>query len=513
MAQSRFSLTKPERLQGLRNAFSFDLRSIALFRILLALIILWDLALRSQHLSAFYTDSGVLPREFWLQLANPWHWSIHAASGQLWWQLTLFILAALVAIGLLVGYRTRLMAWLSFILLASLLNRNALILNSGDQLLAVMSFWSLFLPLNARWSVDAALQHELKTHHNTHRFKPDGAQLYFSMATVAIVLQILYLYVFTVLLKTGDAWIPRFDAAFHAVSLDQLATPVAIWARQFPVFFTIATIYVLVVEFLAPILVLLPFAVSSNKPITWPWPRIAGLLLLASLHLGFALMLHIGLFPFIGFMALSLLIPSAVWISRYQRKNNSERETSIGNITIYYDEDCGFCLKMCLILREMLLHPPVKILTAQSDPAIHDIMQRHNSWVIKEANNTTHIHWHAMQFLFAQRWPFKPLGWLMKFKPFMAIGNATYRWVAENRATMSNITAWLLPWQNISLRPTWIGSLVAAFLLIAVSVYNVTGMPGYLQYRPQIIDATVRITRLEQRWDMIAPQPLSLIHI
>jgi len=291
-----------------RTAFSLDLRSIALFRVLLALLILWDLALRSQHLTAFYTDNGVLPREAWLQLTSAWHWSLHASSGHLWWQLTLFILAALFAFGLLIGYRTRIMAWASFILLASLINRNALIVQGGDQLLVVMSFWALFLPLNARWSIDAALQPELKAHPNSHRFNPDAPQLYFSVATVAAVLQILYLYVFTALLKTGEAWMPRLDAAFYAVSLDQMATPVAIWARQFPMFFTVATVYVLAVEFLAPLLIVLPFSAPKKNRLIWPWPRIVGLLLLASLHVGFLLMLHIGLFPFIDFMALSLLI-------------------------------------------------------------------------------------------------------------------------------------------------------------------------------------------------------------
>lgn len=519
------SFSQPSWLARTRTAFSLDLRSIALFRVLLALVILWDLALRSQHLAAFYTDSGVLPREFWLQLTNPWHWSIHAASGQLWWQLLLFALASLFAFGLLIGYRTRLMAWLSFILLASLINRNALIVQGGDQLLVVMSFWSLFLPLNARWSVDCALQPELNANPNTKRFHSDGPQLYFSIATVAIVLQVLYLYVFTALLKTGDAWVLRFDAAFYAVSLDHMATPIAIWARQFPVFFTAATVYVLAVEFLAPILVLLPFsappkqnsgqstesllASPNERPIQWPMARIIGLLLLASLHLGFVFMMHIGLFPFIDFMALSLLIPSAVWMGLHQRQKSTRRYNAIRGITIYYDEDCGFCLKMCLILRELLLHPTVPIVTAQSDAAIHDIMLRNNSWVIKDANNTTYIHWHAMQFLFNQRWPFKPIAWIMKIKPLMTLGNATYRWVALNRGTMGNIAAWALAWRKITLRSTGIGGALAAFFLMAITIFNITGIPGYSQYRPSVIDAAIRVTRLDQKWDMFAPYPLT----
>jgi len=479
-------------LDRLKTVFSIDLRTLALFRILLAVLILWDLVLRSSDLVAFYTDQGVLAREFYLALANPWHWSLHAASGAVWWQILLFCLAALIALALLMGYRTRLMAFLSFVLLASLINRNTLILTGGDQLLVVMSFWSLFLPIGARWSIDAALQPELQNNPNQHRFQPDKPQLYFSVATIAVILQVLYLYFFTALLKTGDAWISRFDAAFYAVSLDQFATPIAIWLRQFPPLFTVGTVYVLVVEFLAPLLVLLPFA--------WPRFRIVGLLLLASLHAGFLFMLHIGLFPLIDFMSLSLLIPSALWIYLHEKRVNSKTHNSVSAITIYYDEDCGFCLKMCLILRELLLNASVPILPAQSNPTIYAIMERENSWVIQDANGTNHTHWHAMQFLFTHKILFKPIAWLMRLKPLMAWGNQLYRWVANNRGIMGNVTAWLLPWRSVSVRPTVVGTVVAAFFLYAVTFYNITGLPNKGQYRPAHVNTAIRIARLDQRW-------------
>src|SRR5690349_23638509 len=42
--------------------FGIDLRTLALFRVCLALIILLDLALRARDLTAHYSDYGVLPR-------------------------------------------------------------------------------------------------------------------------------------------------------------------------------------------------------------------------------------------------------------------------------------------------------------------------------------------------------------------------------------------------------------------------------------------------------------------
>ena len=485
---------------SVRTVFTLDLRSIALFRIALALLILADLVLRSADLTNFYTDGGVLPRRYWLELTHPLHASLHAASGELWWQLLLFVLAALSGAGLAIGYRSKLMAVLSFVLLTSLLNRNGLILQGGDQLLAVMSFWSLFLPLGARWSIDAALQPEHRTNPNVPRFDPQTVQAWFTIATIAIVFQVLFLYFFTALLKTGDAWRVRFDAAFYAISLQHFATPIAIWVRQFPWVLTVGTLYVLVVEFIAPLLVLAPFR--------WPWLRLIGLALLASLHVAFLLMLHIGLFPLIDFMSLSLLIPSVVWIWLARRTSNPRHEA----IVLYYDEDCGFCLKMCLILREFLLPDTVKILQAQQYPAIFAVMDRENTWVVTDADGQRYIHWHAMAFLFCQRWPFKPLGWLMRLPPLMAIGNRVYGWVAVNRYIMSRITERWAPYRPLRLKRSLIGGGLALFFFVVVVIYNVSGLPDRAGLRTAFpfVEPAARVTRTDQRWDMFAPFPLTI---
>ncbi|MBX2839185.1 MAG: DUF393 domain-containing protein [Gammaproteobacteria bacterium] len=484
-------------LQKWKTVFSIDLRTLALFRVMLATLVLWDLLLRSFDMKAFYTDSGVLPRKLWVEAVNIHHLSFHAANGNLWWQILLFLAAAFFAFCLFFGYRTRLMSMLTWLMLMSINNRNPYLMQGGDQLIIVMSFWAMFLPIGARWSVDAALQPHYKEDPNNHRFKPQNLQPYFSLATVAVLFQVLYLYFFTALLKNGDAWIKDFDAAFYAVSLQHFATPIGEWIRQFPGFLKLGTVYVLAVEFIAPIIVLLP--------IFWPWLRIAGLLAMASLHVAFLLMLHIGLFPLIDFMSLSLLIPGIVWVWWASKRKQDQRS----GIVIYYDEDCGFCLKMCLILREFLLPNDVKILRAQNYTHIHTIMERENSWVVTDAQGNPYTHWQAMQFLFKQSWPFKPIGWVMSFPPFMKIGSWVYRWVATNRGTMGDITAVVLPYRKVSISPTVIGSLIALFFWYVVTAYNITGVPGNGQYRTKHVEQAIRTTRLDQHWSMFAPKPLT----
>ena len=481
--------------------FSLDLRSIALFRVLLGLLLLWDLLLRSFDLSDFYTDAGVLPRHHLLSISSKWYWSLHAASGELWWQILLFTIAGTAAVALVVGYRSKWAAAISFFLLASLLNRNGLILQGGDQLLVIMCFWSLFLPLGARYSIDASLLPEYEHNPNTYVGREDIVQSYFSMATIAIVFQILYLYIFTAIMKTGDAWLVRFDAAFYAVSLQQFATPIGDWIKQFPTLLGLSTRYVIAVEFIAPLLVLCPFF--------WPWIRLTGLLLLASLHMAFLLMLHIGLFPLIDFMALSLLLPGAAWTMVPSKVQTTSIKTRLNSIKLYYDEDCGFCLKMCLILRTFLLTTDTQIHPAQQYPEIYAIMEKENSWVVTDENNQPHIHWHAMVLLFSSRTVFKPIAWVMSFPPFLAAGNRIYRWIANNRGVMGTLTQRVIPYRASTVKPTIFGTLAAAFMFYIVTSYNVYALPQIKQSAPSHVSRIAKTARVDQRWDMFAPYPLT----
>lgn len=491
------SLESDNWLSRLKTVFSIDLRSLALLRILMALLILADLILRSPNIQMFYTDVGVLPRTKWLAVNNQWYLSLHAASGALWWQIVLFCLAAVFAIGLLVGYRTRLMNILSWLLLASLMNRNEMVLQGGDILLVVMTFWAMFLPLGAKWSIDAALQPEHQRNPNQLRFAPEKAQLYFSVATIAVIFQVLFLYFFTALLKTGDAWRFPFDAAYYTLEIQHFVTPIGSWFKEFSPLLPVGAAFVIFAEFVGPVLVLLPFK--------WPITRIIGLLMLASLHVAFLLFLHIGLFPLIDFMSLTILIPSIVWIYLAKRKQRSKS----AQVTMYYDEDCGFCLKMCLILREFLLPDTVKILPAQRYDEIYPIMERENSWVITDANTKTYTRWHAMAFLFTQSWLFKPIGWLMKFPPFMLLGNKIYNTVANNRNTMGVFTATALPFRPVKLKTNLFGQALAGLCFAGVVVFNISTLPGMSYMRIKPINIPMRILRIDQKWSMFAPKPLT----
>ena len=119
------------------------------------MLLLVDLADRARLLVANYTDAGAHPRAAALTYYQHGLPSLHLMAGSARAQIALFVLAGVAAALLAVGWRTRIATFVSWFLLGSLHARNELVLDGGDHLLRYLLFWCLFLPLGARWSLDA----------------------------------------------------------------------------------------------------------------------------------------------------------------------------------------------------------------------------------------------------------------------------------------------------------------------------------------------------------------------
>ena len=178
-----------------RARFEVDARSLAAMRIVLGLTLLADLIYRAGYMTTFYTDQGVYPVAVYEATYGQYTGlSLHALSGELWLQQLLFVIAGLVAILFVLGYRTRLTGALSFVLLVSLQARNPTVLNGGDRLLMVVLFVSLLAPLGERWSIDALRRGSARAS-------------VASMATVAVLLQPLVVFTSNAILKhRGEKW-------------------------------------------------------------------------------------------------------------------------------------------------------------------------------------------------------------------------------------------------------------------------------------------------------------------
>ncbi|MEP0942444.1 MAG: HTTM domain-containing protein, partial [Rhizobiaceae bacterium] len=367
----------------LRTIFSIDLRTLALFRILLGIYLLLNVLSRAQDLVAHYTDFGVLPRHIQIGLLADGSWSLHMFNGTATAQALLFLLAGLAAIGLTLGWRTGLMTLISWALLLSVQNRNIFILSGEDNLALLLTFWALFLPIGARYSIDFALSRQ-------HGSDPTSNS-YWSWATVALLLQGMSMYFFSALLKSDPIWIPDGQAVYYALNLDYMATSFALWFRQFQTLMQGLTYYVWVLELVGPILIFSPI---FHRPV-----RAVLMLLFITMHLGFWLFLEIGLFPFISIVMNLTFMPGWMWDQIEDRL----RPRAAPKVTIWYDQDCGFCLKMCHILKVFLLLPGTQLKPAQQDPEIGKILEANNSWVVTLGNERA-LKWAAFGLLI-KAWP------------------------------------------------------------------------------------------------------------
>jgi hypothetical protein len=290
-------------LNYLKEHLAFDLRALALMRIAVAFVILLDLSIRISDLEAFYANTGVAPLSMIFQYKwNDYYFSFHAISGLWQVQLILFIIAACSALLLLIGYRTRLFTFISWILLLSLHNRNVLILQGGDDLLRMILFWGMFLPWGQRYSVDSILGKE--THTNTSIF---------TLGTLAYVLQISYLYTGSALLK-GPEWHTKLDALYYVYSLDQIAYPHTQWLYFYPELLKVLTGIAFWFEMLVPLLFLIPI---QNAVF-----RMVAVILIIGFHSFNTFSLLIGLFPVIG-MATSLGLLPSFFMDWFERKTQS----------------------------------------------------------------------------------------------------------------------------------------------------------------------------------------------
>jgi predicted DCC family thiol-disulfide oxidoreductase YuxK len=471
-------------MHGLRQVFGIDLRGLALLRVALGAILLADLFIRGGDLVAHYSDAGAMPVDLIAGRASDWRISLHLLNGSAVYQACLFLLAAAFALALMLGYRTRLATALSWLLLLSLHNRNPLVLQGGDNLLLLLLFWGMFLPLGARASIDAALDRD-----------PPSGNRYASLASAAILIQAMSVYFFSAMLKSAPDWLPDGTAVYFAFHIDQFATPVAEWLRQFPGLMRTLTFYVWWLELLGPLLIFSPWL---RVPL-----RTTLVVLFVSMEIGFMACLRIGLFPFISIASILLFLPGEVW-DRIARRIATARRAGL---TMFYDADCGFCEKTCRILRELLILPGARILPAQPDPRVGPVLEAENSWVVEDAAGGQYLRF-AGVIAVLEHSPW--LGWLariMRIGPFSRLGDRLYRWIADYRPTLSRITRRALPWRHRPVRQGIAGGILALGMLVYVTAWNVTTLPQAQLRFPPSLRPIRDVLRLDQHWNMFAPRP------
>lgn len=480
-----------------RRPVSLDLRSIAAFRVGLGLLALADIVQRAQDLQAHYTDWGLLPRGVLIQQHMFYAVTcIHLMSGTAAGIAILFVLHGLAAGALIVGWRSRTMAFVLWFLTYGLHLRNPMVLQGGDDLLRMLFFWGMFLPLGARFSVDAGLHQDAGTCSIVPGLQsaPQSNNRLLNVATVALVGQLVLLYACTALFKTGAAWHQEASAVYYALNYDQLAKPFGIWLRQFAWLLPPLTHVTFWTEAAAPFLLLMPWAFGPVRALTC--------ILLMLMHHAFAACLILGLFPWIDMVSLIALLPSWFW-SQLSRRCDWQQQKLV---TIFYDDDCTFCKKMVQVLRQFLLLPDVSVLPAQSDPAANALMLQEDSWVVRQGNNDVTM-WRAFVVLAAVSPVLRPVVAVLRWPRVDALGQGMYRGVARRRGWLSHMSRRYCPWAPVAQATAWPVSALAGVAFALVLAWNVQTLNGPKLAVPEPLRTWALALRLDQRWNMFSPFP------
>jgi predicted DCC family thiol-disulfide oxidoreductase YuxK len=418
-----------------RTYLQIDLRSLALGRIVLGLVLLADLLRRVPYLRDLYSNLGLIPNHTVLwrppfpRIFSVFFMASLPEEAALW-----FLIAFVCFFCFLIGYRTRLFHLLSFVMTTSLHNRVLAAENWGGVAIGVLMIWTAFLPLGRRFSVDAiraslrARPDETPADLGAGVPPPDERQTT-SMAALGLLLQIAAIYWLNFVHKSGPTW--RDGSAVHYVLWqERIVTWVGLQVREHaPYAFTkLLTEGTLVIEAAAAFLVL--------SPVFWRSTRFLAALLLVGLHGGIALLVNLGIFSFAMMAFQPFLLTDAQWafFSRLVPRRGRAR-------TVFYDVDCGVCWAVVRVLARMDVHHRLRwvpnselgALPKGVDPELLD----RTMLVLDPATDRRWTRAAAFAEIFGAL-PFGRLwAWPMRLPGVRTLADRAYDLFARNRTTVS----------------------------------------------------------------------------
>lgn len=477
-------------LSFLKKTLSLDLRSLALYRILMGLIVMADVITRLPDITNLYTDIGLVPRAlFTAEMSQPWSFSLHLANGSFGFIAFMFGLHLLFGIMLVVGFKSRWAMLGAFIMTVSVHNRNWLVNNGGDDILRAILFISIFLPLNRRFSIDSAMEKE-KTE-ETDSFSTWGLTFF---------LQVFCIYFVSYILKTHAIWRTEWTAMFYSSRLDIFATPIGIWMRDKIILMKILTAFSIYLEWGGPLLLVGSFVFGKR----WWIPRSLIVLMFIGFHFGIILTMSIGVFPYTCIAMWTIFFPGVLW----DKIGNYFRNKNYGKISIYYDGECGFCLKGVKIIKEFFLLKEVPINKAQDFPSVYADMEKNHSWVIENENKERFFHFNAWIELTKHSPVLCLFSWFFASKPVSFIGQKIYVWISHHRPFMGKATQFLeysSPKKEI-VTLKWSKEFLGAFMFVTLFAWNLTTIKT-LHFRAPFFQSVTRWLHLYQEWNMFAPFP------
>jgi hypothetical protein len=219
-----------------------DARPAGLMRIGVSLVILLTLCERALDLRELFTDEGLVPSggpaPSWINLfALP-------GGGSFAFAATIFALTAVATMLLAVGWRTRWVTPVVWVLVVSTQVRDILVLQGGDTLIRTLLFWAMFSDWGAAYSLDAR--------------RGRGATRIWALPVRLLTLQALAVYAAAAAYKWASPDWRNGDALYYILQGRNFVRPASQVLLDSPLFCRLGTWATLVGETAAPLLFLVP---------------------------------------------------------------------------------------------------------------------------------------------------------------------------------------------------------------------------------------------------------------
>jgi hypothetical protein len=284
-----------------------DARIPAIFRIAVGLVATLDLADRLRDAFTFYSSQGLLAPDASIGGAGLLPLLLLGPSPSPARVTIFFVFGFVVLTCFTLGYRTRLAAVLTWIVIFTIQMRNRTICDGGDTLLRILCFWSLFVDLGGRLSLDVWL-----------RRRPPQATVP-GLPVRLLRLQIGLVYLTAGLAKSGASWHDG-SAVYYAVQSLDFGRPPGVWLAAHPLLARAVAFSTLVIE--------VAFAPLVLAPLRTTVARALGLALGLALHLGIALTMRVGIFSWVLPAAYAIFL-SPSWIDSVLRRVRARAATIV----------------------------------------------------------------------------------------------------------------------------------------------------------------------------------------
>lgn len=490
-----------------------DPRSLGVFRILFALVLLHDVARRWPDLVHHYSNAGWLTNHFAMFRPMSDHlFSLYLAfstPSEVYVFATFHLIVNLL---LLIGWRTRLMQVLAFVLIVSLNSRNIMLENGGFVVVHLIALWTCFLPLGRRYSVDALLLSMKRRKLGTLEALNDDTEAPLRIAPVValavpvIILQFAIIYYFNVVHKTGPAW-KDGTAVYYFFQQDRMVTALGAWLR-FHVglgFIKLLTWSTLVMESLIAL-----FLVS---PVYSKWLRMVGWSLVFALHFSIDAVVQLGPFSYAMFVIHSIFIPREFW--EYWRRRTRARH---GVRVVGVDTESGFSLWWAGLTKRLLPVQSVRFerserkdagqLVVRVEPQGSCFVGARALLALVEPSVPLRMLFLWLRLPVFQGWVDRLMGSALKRRQRLSSQWALDELVGDDqRADPPSRRA-----ESFSFAAKAAGNVVLMFFVVSctsqVLIEN-RAIPAWLkpEKRPEWMTAAVVYPRLFQGWSMFAPDP------